>query len=265
MSVKLNELVDSLVKTSPPGELTNVNNNLSSLIDDSSVIQDSIESYVNENNAVFSGKYIAGKYNKHPNSSKYIDYVNGKLFNIDLKSMQAIDIEPYHETSGLPGYFNELTRKLEKYGDDHYPSSYAFTVIPENDDDSLRIIIIGQRLNNDNYYTGQWKSEYLIKGNGQVSGVVKLDIHYYEDGNVRLKFDEKIESTTLQTVNAGEIVNFINNSETKITLNIIDQFTHLNQQSFKNLRRLLPITRSKINWGNAIGNYRLGSDVVNKK
>jgi capping protein alpha len=28
------------------------------------------------------------------------------------------------------------------------------------------------------------------------------------------------------------------------------------------LRRLMPISRSKIQWGRAIGNYKLGQDVV---
>ncbi|EGW34512.1 uncharacterized protein SPAPADRAFT_59946 [Spathaspora passalidarum NRRL Y-27907] len=256
MSVKLNQLVDSLVKTSPPGELPQINNSLSALTHES--IDQALEKYINENSSVFSG-YIASQYNKDANSSKYIDYVSKKMFNIDTKSFKAIDIESYTAHADYPSYFDELVKKLETYGEDHYPQ-FAFTVIPG---DVVRVIIIGRRLNPDNFYTGQWKSEYAIQ-NGQISGTVNLDIHYYEDGNVRLKLDEKLDGESVGG-SASDIVNFISNSETKVTLKIIDQFNDLNQQQFKNLRRLLPITRSKINWGNAIGNYRLGSDVVNKK
>ena len=90
-----------------------------------------------------------------------------------------------------------------------------------------------------------------------------------------MKFNESINSSnnnnnssTLQSGNlinnASRIVNFINEQENATMVKIIEQFNNLNQKSFKNLRRLLPVTRSKINWGSAIGNYRLGSDVINK-
>ncbi|RLV91648.1 F-actin-capping protein subunit alpha [Spathaspora sp. JA1] len=258
MSVKLNQLVDSLVKTAPPGELNSINSNLDVLTSNTSIVDDSIETYINENSAVFSSRYIASKYNKDSNSSKYIDYVNKKMFNIDIKTLTAIDIEQYFGSIEYPGIYHGLVDKLEIYGQDHYPK-FAFTVIPQGG--QLRVIIIGQRLNPDNFYTGQWKSEYVIE-NGQIQGDIDLDIHYYEDGNVRLKLQEKVHQSAVS--NASDVVNFINNSETKVTLDVIEQFNQLNQTSFKNLRRLLPVTRSKINWGNAIGNYRLGSDVVNK-
>lgn len=110
-----------------------------------------------------------------------------------------------------------------------------------------------------------WKSVYSVDGSGKIDGNVKLDIHYYEDGNVRLDFDEATEFASLGEVSASAIVNYINKAENDATLKILEDFTLLNQKYFKNLRRLLPVTKSKINWGKAIGAYRLGSDVVNKK
>lgn len=262
--IKLENLVSSLVQTAPPGELSGVKQDLSAILghNNDHLINNSIESYVNHKGGIFSGKYIASKLNKLPGSTKYVDYVEKKLFNIDLKTYQAIDIEDYTSDTTLPSYFDELSQLLEVYGSDHYPSTYAFTVIPKSPDE-LYIILIGQRLNNENYYTGQWNSTYVVK-NGVIKGDVKVDIHYYEDGNVRLNFDETVEEP-MTAASAKAIVNFINASENKITLKIVDNFNELNQKYFKNLRRLLPVTRAKIHWGNAIGNYRLGSDVVNKQ
>ncbi|KAK6464353.1 F-actin-capping protein subunit alpha [Scheffersomyces coipomensis] len=262
-SIKLDQLVDKLVESAPPGELKEVGEGLSSLVSSPAVINESLESYIQKNGAVFSGKYIASSYNKDESSTKYIDYVSKKKFNVDLQSNRVTDIESFVPSVTYPPYFEDVVSTLETYGEDHYPSGYAFTVIPVSSS-SVRIIIIGQRLNNENYYTGQWKSNYLIDGSN-VSGTVKLDIHYYEDGNVRLNFDEKVSTSLNGSITGSEIVNVINNAENKITLQIVDDFNQLNQKYFKNLRRLLPITRSKINWGNAIGNYRLGSDVVNKQ
>lgn len=280
MSINLNELVDSLIQSAPPAELKQVSQSLSSLTkgtstsSTNSLIQDSIEQYAQEN-IISIDNIIISKYNKDENSSKYIDYVNNKLFNVDWQNQKIIDVESYHDNNNKRGSnYDELIQKLSQYGDDYYPSNFAFTVIPESED-QLRVIIIGQRANHDNFYTGQWKSNYLITEQG-IKGNIDLDIHYFEDGNVRLKFNESINSSnnnnnssTLQSGNlinnASKIVNFINEQENATMVKIIEQFNNLNQKSFKNLRRLLPVTRSKINWGSAIGNYRLGSDVINKK
>lgn len=280
MSINLNELVDSLIQSAPPAELKQVSQSLSLLTkgtstsSTNSLIQDSIEQYAQEN-IISIDNIIISKYNKDENSSKYIDYVNNKLFNVDWQNQKIIDVESYHDNNNKRGSnYDELIQKLSQYGDDYYPSNFAFTVIPESED-QLRVIIIGQRANHDNFYTGQWKSNYLITEQG-IKGNIDLDIHYFEDGNVRLKFNESINSSnnnnnssTLQSGNlinnASRIVNFINKQENATMVKIIEQFNNLNQKSFKNLRRLLPVTRSKINWGSAIGNYRLGSDVINKK
>lgn len=280
MSINLNELVDSLIQSAPPAELKQVSQSLSSLTkgtstsSTNSLIQDSIEQYAQEN-IISIDNIIISKYNKDENSSKYIDYVNNKLFNVDWQNQKIIDVESYHDNNNKRGSnYDELIQKLSQYGDDYYPSNFAFTVIPESED-QLRVIIIGQRANHDNFYTGQWKSNYLITEQG-IKGNIDLDTHYFEDGNVRLKFNESINSSnnnnnssTLQSGNlinnASRIVNFINEQENATMVKIIEQFNNLNQKSFKNLRRLLPVTRSKINWGSAIGNYRLGSDVINKK
>lgn len=259
MSIKLDSLVSSLVETVPPGELKGVKDDLSSIVDSDRVINSAFENYINQKPIVVSKAYIASTYNKHPSSSKYIDFIGRQLFNVDIDTQKAIDVEDFEPSQLYPSYFDDLVDALELYGQEHYPSTFAYTIIPQ--DNVVYVLIIGQRLNNENFYTGQWSSIYAIK-NGEISGDIKVDIHYYEDGNVRLNFDDKV--TDKISGNASSIIEFINKSENQVTLNIVDNFNELNQKYFKNLRRLLPVTRAKIHWGNAIGNYRLGSDVVNK-
>lgn len=264
MSVKLNDLVSQLVMTASPGELQEVKENLNSIVpgQSTSIINKSIEEFIQENGMAFSGQYIASKYTKDEGSSKFVDFVGKQKFNFDLKAGRVTDLEHFSPTIDYPQYFDQLVSALQRYGEDHYPSEYAFTVIPTSS--GVEVIIIGQKINEDNFYSGRWKSFYSIDAAGSISGVVNLDIHYYEDGNVRLSFEEPVGDASLQEVSGSSIVNYINNSENKLTMKIIEDFNLLNQKYFKNLRRLLPVTKSKINWGKAIGTYRLGSDVVNK-
>lgn len=264
MASKIEDVVASLVSSAPPGELSQVSTDLTALLSgkaNQSTINTALESYASEEGAIVAGSYVISRYSKAPGSTKYIDYVSGKAFNVDLKSNKVLDVEDY-AVSNTVSYFDALTTALKQYGEDHYPSLFAFNVIPDGSD--IHIIIVGQRINADNFYTGQWRSHYVVSGDKSISGDVSLDIHYYEDGNVRLTFGEKLDNTPL-TANASSIVNAIDKFETATSLAIVGKFEELNQKSFKNLRRLLPVTRSKIQWGKAIGNYRLGSDVVNKK
>ncbi len=100
-----------------------------------------------------------------------------------------------------------------------------------------------------NYWTGSWRSKYdLQTGKGEIN----IDVHYYEDGNVRLQTLQNVE------IDISSPISSIKQVETKIQLSLNKQFANLNEAVFKQLRRQLPVTRSKINWGKAIGNYKLG-------
>lgn len=261
--VSLDSIIQALVESSPPGELCEVVDGLNSVIPEgisSSVITRALENYIDKNCGIFSSSYIASGYNKSPHSTKYADFIGKKLFNIDLQRQAAIDLEDFTPDVDYPEYYYELVSKLKEYGVKQYPSGFAFTVIPSTDD--VKIIVIGQRLNKKNFYTGQWKSVYSLKEN-VLKGSIKIDIHYFEEGNVRLTYEDNVTNDV--SMDARSILNAINTTENNIAVKIVENFNDLNQRSFKNLRRLLPVTRSKINWGKAIGNYKLGSDVVSQK
>lgn len=259
MSLELEQVVDSLIKNAPPAELDNVSEDILIIFDVSqSVIKEAVAKFIQSNGVIISGSTIASKWNKHDKSTKFVDYIEKKLFDIDYKTRTLIDIEDFVEDVSYPNNFEETVTKLQSYGEDHYPSLFALNIIPG---DGTRILIYGQKSNPENFYSGTWSSNYYLK-NGNLTGEIKLDIHYYEDGNVRLDFSEKIDEILS---NEADLVKTIEKIEHKITILIIESFNDLNQRTFKNLRRLLPITRSKINWGNAIGNYRLGSDAINKQ
>lgn len=256
--VQLDDILAEISGQAPPGELGDVSRNLSVLVPGSSDRWS--QKYVNSNWGVFSSSYVAGALNKDKNLAKYVDHVRRELFNVDVAKKTAIDVEKWVPDVEYPSYYDSLVDSLRVYGNDHFPLTFAFTVVPE--DDGVHVVLIGERLNAENYFTGRWNAHYTVK-NGAVSGTISVDIHSYEDGNVRLNYDEKVSGSV--ELNASAIVNYIARTEHEVTLKIVDDFAELNQRYFKNLRRVLPVTKSKINWGSAIGNYRLGADVVNKK
>ncbi|KAJ8607060.1 hypothetical protein MRB53_040569 [Persea americana] len=140
------------------------------------------------------------------------------------------------QSAPLEGRHAELVRSLLKafgvHAAEHYPSS-AYTVC------SNRI---------------------RRQGCGaSIAGSIKVDVHYYEDGNVRL-LTEKPVSLSASSSSASDIVKQIVLCERRYQEDLNRAFTSLNEGAFKSLRRQLPVTRQKIEW-EKISGYRLGQDI----
>lgn len=105
-----------------------------------------------------------------------------------------------------------------------------------------------------------------------LSGTVQCDVHYYEDGNVRLTTRKSINPTTVppsssslsststSSATAVEIVKAIASLEGKYQKDLNHGFAKLSEGEFKALRRQLPVTRQKVEW-EKIGGYRVSSNI----
>jgi hypothetical protein len=86
-----------------------------------------------------------------------------------------------------------------------------------------------------------------------------VDVHYYEDGNVRLLTNKQVTVSIPSGTGAG-IVKEIGASEKKYQEELNKGFTSLSEGAFKGLRRQLPVTRQKIEW-DKVASYRVGQDI----
>ena len=107
---------------------------------------------------------------------------------------------------------------------------------------------------------GRWRSLYIFDpSSNALEGSVKVDVHYYEDGNVRLLTNKTVTATVSSGTGAG-IVKEIAAAEKKYQEELNRGFTNLSEGAFKGLRRQLPVTRQKIEW-DKVASYRLGQDI----
>lgn len=97
----------------------------------------------------------------------------------------------------------------------------------------------------------------LDPSSNSLTGAIKVDVHYYEDGNVRLLTTKPVkESASSSSASASEVVRQIAGVEKKYQEDLNRAFTQLNEGAFKGLRRQLPVTRQKVEW-EKIGGYRV--------
>lgn len=106
------------------------------------------------------------------------------------------------------------------------------------------------------YRNGRWRSEYIYnQSNSTLTGTIQVDVHYYEDGNVRL-VTKKPVTETLRSGSSTEIAKVIGTVEKKYQEELNRAFNTLSEGAFKSLRRQLPVMRQKVNWDQITG-YRV--------
>ena len=93
-----------------------------------------------------------------------------------------------------------------------------------------------------------------------LTGSIKLDVHYYEDGNVRLITTKPVSvplSSPALTASSGPaVLRQIAGIEKRYQEELNRAFGSLSEGAFKALRRQLPVTRQKVEW-ERVGGYRV--------
>ncbi|KAK9236729.1 F-actin-capping protein subunit alpha [Lipomyces kononenkoae] len=250
----------------PPGEVKEVYNDIKSIVEEDSEIIDGLERAFEKYNlsqfvtVTLSGAdktVIVSKYNSL-GQDRFYDPELGKSFSVDHKSLKVSGVEEY---DGASDTVSSITSDVKNYVLEHYPDPSSYGVFPQSSDDNIAIVIVSNKYSPFNFWNGRWRSSYVADlSSGSLTGTIAIDVHYYEDGNVRLKATKQIESD-FKSTDKSSIVKSIAALERSYQEELNREFGGLSDGAFKSLRRQLPVTRSKIEWGKAIGAYRLGQDI----
>ena len=122
------------------------------------------------------------------------------------------------------------------------------------------MLLVSNKYSPSNFWNGRWRSTYLFNPrDSSVTGTIQVNVHYYEDGNVALATTKPVSIQNAGS-SASEVMRKVANTERAYQEELNRAFVAMNEQSFKALRRQLPITRQKVEW-EKVGGYRMGSNL----
>lgn len=266
MSTQLST-ISAFIEGAPPGELPNV-------VSDIKVLTDNDPKIISELGPVFQ-RYNENQFTtvKLPGSSqhvivsaynsldegRYYDVDSSSSFSFDHATQKSSEVQSYLLESSHSESVKSISKNLKSYLNDHY-SNAACGVYPINEDSEIAILIVANQYSPRNFWNGQWKSIYNYSpSTSSLNGHIKVDVHYYEDGNVRLLTTKPV-SSSIPLHSSEAIVKEIKDSEKMYQEELNSGFQNLSEGAFRGLRRQLPVTRQKVEWDKIAG-YRLGQDI----
>lgn len=177
-------------------------------------------------------------------------------------------------TSKYQNYRTAINDELQQYLKAYYedgttPNSYAKGMgsVYVSANGKLAIVISFKNLNKSNYWTGGWQSEWTLSvsqtGETKLEGRIRLNVHYYEDGNVQLNSTLN-EGCDVRIGNADDTaVNVVKNIqvlESKFQKRLDEFYVQMNKSTFKNMRRFLPKTATRMDW--RVGKHSLVAEAA---
>ncbi|OMH81556.1 Pescadillo-like protein [Zancudomyces culisetae] len=212
------------------------------------------------------------KYNYRTETNEYYDYENKIRFEFDHLRLKAYNVQPLpdsnlvdsnaSEAGKIELFRNELLLLAETYIEEHYNGGKSLVtdfMCDKTNEHKYAVCIVSNKYSPENYWNGRWQAmwEYSPE-TGSLNGHVKVLVHYYEDGNVQLAVEKKDlfeQLAPLSSISTGsdkdevetltlEIFEAIQTFEKQVQLDINQNYHVLSEQTFKDLRRKLPLTKT---------------------
>jgi len=274
-------IANNFLLSSPPGEFLEVAIDVRALLRDESILNASAPDTFREYNTE-QMMSVKSPHNTHDvlickaaevGDGEFVDHRGKQVVLFDHIRQQVTGTRPlqaHDVVQELEPLRASLEEQFGPYATEYYPLGALGVYSTKGDDGKLTctVCLSAARFQGANFNNGRWRSSWqcqVERGQVKLTGMVKIHVHYYEDGNVQLTTDLTKSLTVPDKGNpaatASEVLKAVQKVEADFQVALESSYGHMSDTTFKALRRVLPITRTKIDWEKIL-KYKLGVDAV---
>jgi len=253
-------IAQGLLELSPPGEIKTIEADLRTICEDAALVdavaEPSYRAY-NQKQMIsveHEGQQILLSEHGLVDGNRYLDPRSKQIFTVDHVAQSISSAEPADASHEGPNaeLRASIDTALQEYVAGAFPKA-ASAVYP-----SLHICISSGLFAPAKFWNGRWTSIWHYAG-GKLSGSVKVHVHYFEKGNVHKTVN--FNSPEAPVAEDGKaIVAAIAAAELAFHRAVTEEASAL-KESFKSLRRALPMTKKEIDWKKIQSEARVGKEL----
>lgn len=259
-------IANGFLLSAPPGEFMEVVTDVRGLLRDDSIINDTAPATFREYNTDQMLQVNSPNGNHQVLITKFGELSDTEYLDPHGQCVVRFD-HIKQEVVGSRSLQGELDQQVEPYRRafeeeaftycaEHYMNGAAAVYGGKNGGNNVvTVCISSSRFNPNNYWNGRWRSVWTatFKPNGgvQLNCNIKINVHYYEDGNVQLTsdFNKNLSANGGDArATAQNCLKIISKTEAEFQSALETNYQTMGSTTFKALRRVLPINGQKIEW-----------------
>ena len=246
-SSSINDVVKTLLLSSPPGQFDETLSNIQFIVSPNDD---------NNNSMLLSNEFIQEVKEEY-------NHQTGRSILSMTTNTTATNNNDEFETN--------LHTSFQTYIQNHYSSKGVesnYNIIYKPNESSYDIHVYAERIKLPQYNTGSWYAKYVIKrlidsndgSNSKmiISGVVDIHTHAFENGNVQLQSKTTFPPQTIETKSstssslsalAEQIISHVQKWDEEYIIQPLKHvYNDMSNDILKKMRRVMPVTRRKFDW-----------------